>query len=169
VANLKVFKTKKKNIGVLIHEKIKFKCYLGSKGIGKKTREGDKITPIGTFKFSEVFYRPDKVKHLKTCLPKKKINKTSFWCVDPRSKFYNSLQTKKNYICEDLYRNDDLYDIFVTLNYNLDNIKKFRGSAIFLHCNNLSKDYTDGCIALEKNQLLKLLNSIKTYSKLIIF
>ena len=65
MANLKVFKTKKKNIGVLVHDKIKFKCYLGSKGIGKKTREGDKITPIGTFKFSEVFYRPDKVKHYK--------------------------------------------------------------------------------------------------------
>ena len=169
MANLKVFKTKKKNIGVLVHDNIKIKCYLGSKCIGKKTREGDKMTPIGTFRFSEVFYRPDKVKYLKTCLPKKKINKTSFWCIDPRSKFYNSLQTKKNYICEDLFRNDDLYDIFVTLNYNLDIIKKFKGSAIFLHCSDVSKDYTDGCIALEKKQLLKLLNSIKTYSKLIIF
>ena len=169
MANLKVFKTKKKNIGVLVHNKIKFKCYLGSKGIGKKTREGDKITPVGTFKFSKVFYRPDKVKYLKTCLPTKKINKTSFWCVDPRSKFYNSFQKKKNYMCEELYRDDGLYDIFITLNYNLDNTKKFKGSAIFLHCSGLSKKYTDGCIALEKKQLMKLLNSIKSYSKLIIF
>ena len=98
----------------------------------------------------------------------KKINKSSFWCVDPKSKFYNSFQTKKNYVCEDLYRDDDLYDIFITFNYNLGNIKKFKGSAIFLHCRDISKDHTDGCIALEKEILLKLLNSIKTYSKLII-
>ena len=168
MANLKVFKTKKKNIGVLIFNNIKYKCFLGSKGIGGKKREGDKITPIGTFAFSEVYYRPDKVKNIKTSLPLKKINKKSFWCVDPRSKFYNCFQTKKNYICEELYRNDDLYDIFVTLNYNLVNIKKFKGSAIFLHCSDAFKDYTDGCIALEKEQLLKLLYSIKTYSKLII-
>ena len=154
---------------MLVHNKIKFKCYLGSNGIGKKTREGDKITPAGTFKFSEVFYRPDKVQYLKTCLPTKKIRKTSFWCVDPRSRFYNRLQKKKSYICEELYRNDDLYDIFITLNYNLIKTKKFKGSAIFLHCSDLSKNFTDGCIALEKKQLLKLLNSIKTYSKLIIF
>ena len=96
MTNLKVFKTKKKNIGLLVNDKIQYQCYLGSRGIGKKTREGDKITPIGTFEFSEVFYRPDKVKYLKTCLPKKKIYKTSFWCVDSRSRSYNRLQKKKN-------------------------------------------------------------------------
>ena len=142
---------------------------IGSRGIGKKTREGDRITPNGTFEFSEVYYRPDKVKYLKTCLPLKKINKRSFWCIDPKSKFYNSFQTKKNFICEELYRNDNLYDIFITLSYNLENIKKFKGSAIFLHCSDFSKESTDGCIALEKEQLLKILNSIKTFSKLIIF
>ena len=168
MANLKVFKTKKINIGELVHNNIQCECFVGSRGIGKKTREGDKVTPIGTFMFSEVYYRPDKVKYLKTCLPLKKINKKSFWCIDPKSKFYNSFQTKKNYVCEDLYRDDDLYDIFITFNYNLGNIKKFKGSAIFLHCSDISKDHTDGCIALEKEILLKLLNSIKTYSKLII-
>ena len=168
MANLKVFKTKKKNIGVLVHNNIQCKCLLGLGGIGKKTREGDKVTPVGTFNFAEVYYRPDKVKYLKTCLPLKKIDKTSFWCVDPKSKFYNSFQTKKNYICENLYRDDDIYDIFITFDYNLSNIKKFKGSAIFLHCCDIFKDHTDGCIALEKKQLLKLLTAIKTYSKLII-
>ena len=95
MANLKVFKTKKINIGELVHDNIQCKCFVGSRGIGKKTREGDKVTPIGTFMFSEVYYRPDKVKNLKTCLPLKKINKNSFWCVDPKSEFYNSFQTKK--------------------------------------------------------------------------
>ena len=66
--------------------------------------------------------------------------------------------------CED----DDLYDILITFNYNLDNIKKFKGSAIFLHCSDISKDRTDGCIAIKKEILLQLLDSIKIYSKLII-
>ena len=169
MANLKVFKTKKKNIGLLVHNDNQYKCFVGSGGIGKKTREGDKITPRGTFEFSEVYYRPDKIKNLRTCLPIKKINKNSFWCVDPKSKFYNSFLTKKHFVCENLFRYDDLYDIFVTISYNLRTIKKFKGSAIFLHCSDISKDYTEGCIALEKEKLLKLLNSIKTYSKLIIF
>ena len=75
MANLKVFKTKKINIGELVHNNIQCECFVGSRGIGKKTREGDKVTPIGTYMFSEVYYRPDKVKYLKTCLPLKKINK----------------------------------------------------------------------------------------------
>ena len=62
----------------------------------KKTREGDKVTPIGTFEFSEVYYRPDKVKYLKTCLPLKKINKAFFWCVDPKKvNFITAFKQKK--------------------------------------------------------------------------
>ncbi len=95
MANLKVFKTKKKNIGVLVHNKIKFKCYLGSKGIGKKTREGDKITPVGTFKFSKVFYRPDKVKYLKTCLPTKKLTKLLFGVLILEVSFTTVFKKKK--------------------------------------------------------------------------
>ena len=96
MANLKVFKTKKKNIGVLVHDKIHLKCYLGSNGIGKKTREGDKITPVGTFRFSEVFYRPDKVKYFKTCLPKKKFTRPLFGVLIQKVSFIIVSKKKKN-------------------------------------------------------------------------
>ena len=79
----------------MVHNDIQFKCFVGSRGIGKKTREGDKVTPIGTFEFSEVYYRPDRVKYLKTSLPLKKINKTSFWCVDPKVDFITDFKQKK--------------------------------------------------------------------------
>ena len=69
---------------------------LGQRGIGKKTREGDKVTPIGTFDFSEVYYRPDKVKYLKTCLPLKKLIKPLFGVLIQKVNFITAFRPKKN-------------------------------------------------------------------------
>lgn len=170
MTNLRVFKTKKKNIAVLIHKRTEIKCFVGVNGIGKKIREGDKRTPTGTFTFSEVFYRPDKIKLLNVNLPMKKIYKNSFWCVDSKSRFYNQHRGEKNnYTCEKLYRDDHLYDIFITLNFNTDPTRKYKGSAIFIHCCDAKKRYTDGCLAFEKEKIIEILGTIKPYSKLLIY
>ena len=133
--NLYISKTQKKNIAYLRFKEKKIKCYVGLNGIGNKKREGDQVTPKGVFKVLEVFYRPDKVKYLKANFPKIKISKTSFWCTDSRSKNYNSYQTKSCKFCSEfLYREDKLYDIFLTLSYNIKPAKKTKGSAIFIHC-----------------------------------
>ena len=83
------------------------------------------------------------------------------WCDDPKSNFYNQ-QIKLPSICghEKLYRNDSVYDIIIVLNYNMNPIIKGKGSAIFIH---ITKNYkpTQGCIALKKINLIKLLNFIK--------
>ena len=170
MTNLKVFKTKKKNIAKLIFSKNKLSCFVGVNGIKKKVREGDMVTPKGTYKFIEVYYRPDKVKDLKANIPTKKILRNSFWCVDSKSKFYNSYQnnTKKK-LCEELYRNDGLYDILITLDYNINPTKKFKGSAIFIHCSGAKKKFTEGCLALKKKDLVKLIRLIKPQSRLIIY
>ena len=170
MANLEVFKTKKKNIAELTFSKNNLICFVGANGIKKKTREGDKVTPRGTFRFLEIYYRPDKVKNIKSNIPTKRIYKNSFWCVDSKSKFYNCYQNdKKRFLCEELYRNDDLYDILITINYNIKPTKKFKGSAIFIHCSEAEKKSTEGCLALEKRHLVKLVRLIKPQSKLIIY
>ena len=73
-----------------------------------------------------------------------------------------------NYRCEQLYRNDSLYDIVIQTSFNSNPVKKYKGSAIFIHCSEKGKKFTEGCIALEKKELLNLLGKIKRSTKLII-
>ena len=61
--------------GTLIHNKIRYKCAIGKKGIARKKKEGDKKTPAGIFTLGKVFYRKDKIKNLKTNLNKYVIKK----------------------------------------------------------------------------------------------
>ena len=67
----------------------------------------------------------------------------------------------KNYSYEKLYRKDNVYDIIVVLNYNLNPIRRGKGSAIFLHVAKRNYNKTHGCVALKKNELLHLLSKIK--------
>ena len=76
VTNIYVFRSSRKNIAYLHFNQKKVKGFVGYKGIGKKLREGDMITPLGTFSFLEVYYRPDKNNKFKTILPKKKFLET---------------------------------------------------------------------------------------------
>ena len=89
------------------------------------------------------------------------------WCNDPKSKGYNKLiNLPFNYSYEDLFRKENIYDIVLVLNYNMNPIKKNRGSAIFIHI--AKKDYkkTQGCVAVEKLALLKILKEITIYTKI---
>ena len=61
-----------KKSGYLLFKNYKFKCAIGKNGIKKKTKEGDNITPKGTFKLIKIYYRADRIKNLKTKLKKKK-------------------------------------------------------------------------------------------------
>ena len=84
MTNLYIFKTKKKNIASLQYRGNSINCFVGENGIGRKTREGDKITPRGEFKLLKIFYREDKVDIPKTSIPSQKINKNSFGVLTPK-------------------------------------------------------------------------------------
>ena len=156
-----------KESGHLTFKNLKFRCALGKAGIGKKIREGDSITPRGIFKLVKVFYRADKIKNLKTPLKKIRIKKNMGWCDDPKSKFYNKLIILPiNFGCEKLYRSDRLYDLVVVLNYNLNPIIKNKGSAIFIHVAKKTFKKTEGCIALNKENLINLLSVIRKNTKI---
>ena len=150
-----------KKSGYLIFNNFKFRCALGKSGIKKKRREGDFITPKGNYKLIEIYYRADKIQNLKTNLKKIKIRKNMAWCDDPKSNFYNqliNLPTKFGH--EKLYRNDNLYDLIIILNYNMHPIIKNKGSAIFIHVAKRNYAPTQGCIALSKIHLRTLLKNI---------
>ena len=155
-----------KKSGYLKYKNLKYRCALGKAGIKKKEKEGDNITPKGIFKITKIYYRPDRIKNIITKIKKVKIKKNMGWCDDPRSNLYNKqIKLPSIYSHEKLYRKDSIYDIIIVLNYNINPTIKKRGSAIFIH---LTKNYkpTRGCIALKKNDLLKILNILKKNTKI---
>ena len=129
------------------------KCAIGKKGIGYKKKEGDLLTPAGQFKIKYILYRKDRVK-ISTKLEKKIIKKNMGWCDDPKSNQYNKLiKLPFAYNHEKLFKKENIYDIILVLNYNMNPVKKNKGSAIFIHVakNNFKK--TEGCVAVKKQHL----------------
>ena len=156
-----------KNSGFLKYKNLKFRCALGKAGIKRKVKEGDNITPKGIFKITKIYYRPDKIKDIVTPIKKIKIKKNMGWCDDPKSIHYNKqIELPSKFSHEKLYRNDNLYDLILVLNYNTNPIVKNKGSAIFLHITNDSYKKTKGCIALKKNDLIQLVSKISENTKI---
>ncbi len=147
--------------GYLKYKDLKFRCALGKSGIGKKGKEGDNITPRGTFNVIKVYYRGDRIKKLSSKFKLIKITKKMGWCDDPNSKKYNQLiKLPTKYSHEILYRRDNIYDLILVLNYNMKPVIKNKGSAIFIHITKKNYEKTAGCIALKKANLIKLINNI---------
>ena len=155
-----------KKSGYLEFKKLKLRCSLGKAGIKKKIKEGDNITPRGVFKIIKLYYRADKIGKIKTQIRKIKIKKKIGWCDDPRSVFYNKqIKLPNKFSHEKLYRNDNLYDFILVLNYNMNPIVKNKGSAIFIHVAKNNYQPTQGCIGLKKIDLLTILKKIKKNEK----
>ena len=153
----------------LTYQNNKVKCAIGKKGIGRKQKEGDQITPRGTFRVKDILYRKDKINYLRSVIKKTQIKKNMGWCDDPKSKDYNKLiKYPFNYKSEKLYRSNNIYDIILVLDFNMHPIKKNKGSAIFIHISNNKYSPTQGCIAIKKKELLKLIKFIDKKTKIII-
>ena len=156
-----------KKSGYLKYKNFKYRCALGKAGVNKKIKEGDNITPKGVFKITKIYYRADKIKMIKTNIKKIKITQNMGWCDDPVSRFYNQqIKLPSKFSHEKLYRNDGLYDLVAVLNYNTNPVIKNKGSAIFMHISKSSYKKTEGCIALKKDDLIKIVMQIKKNTKI---
>ncbi len=151
----------------LLYKGFRFKCCVGKNNFSKRKIEGDKKTPIGTFKIGNLFYRADRFKRPSTKLKTCRINKNMGWCDDVNHKKYNKLIkiTKKKINHEKLFRRDYKYDFFIHIKYNFNKVVPNKGSAIFIH---LTKHYqtTAGCIALSKKDFLILIKLIDKNTKI---
>jgi L,D-peptidoglycan transpeptidase YkuD (ErfK/YbiS/YcfS/YnhG family) len=111
-------------------------------------------------------FRKDRVKNLKTTLKKIPINRVIGWCDDSKSNKYNKLiKYPYNFSSEKLYRKDNIYDIILVLNYNMNPVKKNKGSAIFIHISKRNYKKTEGCVAIRKKELLKIIINLKKKTK----
>ena len=108
-----------------------------------------------------ILYRKDRVKKIQTKIKKIAIRKDMGWCDDPKSKDYNKLiKLPYAYSFEKLFRKENNYDIILILNYNMNPVIKNKGSAIFIHIAKKKFKKTEGCIALKKIHLLKIIKRI---------
>ena len=159
-----IFVLKNKFINI---DNYNLKCALGKRGRKKNKREGDKFTPIGTYRFIGVYYRKDRINKIKTNLKKKVIKTNMGWCDDSRSKDYNKeIKFPFNYRAEKLYRSDNIYDIIIEISYNKHPTIKKRGSAIFIHIAKRNYSPTKGCIAMSKKDIKFFLKKISKDDKI---
>ena len=155
-----------KNNDTLLYDEFEFKCVIGEKGSTSKKIEGDKKTPKGIYDLGPVYFRKDKISKIRTKLKTIKIQKSMGWCDDTKSKHYNKIiSVSKKLKHEKLFIKKNNYDILIPIKYNTKNIKKNKGSAIFIH---LTKNFkkTLGCVAIRKKDMLVLLKLIKKNTKI---
>lgn len=143
--------------GRLTLGELDFPCALGKAGVTDCKVEGDHKTPLGIFSLRRVLYRPDKLLP-QCCLPLTALRPEDGWCDDSGDKAYNCHVTLPYPArAENLWREDELYDLIVVLGYNDNPVEKGKGSAVFLHIAREDFGGTEGCIALKKEDLLNLL------------
>jgi L,D-peptidoglycan transpeptidase YkuD (ErfK/YbiS/YcfS/YnhG family) len=90
-----------------------------------------------------------------------------YWEDNPYNKNYNmlNLNNKSN---ERLFRKDNIYDILVVIKYNVKPIIPGKGSAIFIHIAKRNYFPTKGCIALDKKDLIFLINKLSMNEEILI-
>jgi L,D-peptidoglycan transpeptidase YkuD (ErfK/YbiS/YcfS/YnhG family) len=143
-------------------------CALGRSGIRAIKREGDGATPRGQFALLDVFYNPDFARRPQTPLPLTPIARHDGWCDAPDDGNYNR-RIRRPYRArsESLWRDDAVYDVVVVLNYNLRPRIRGQGSAIFMHVARPGLRPTEGCIALKREDLLKILTQVRRGSQIV--
>ena len=147
----------------------KIKCSIGKRGLTENKIEGDLKTPKGSFFFKFLLYRQEKIKNINTKLKKIKIKQNFGWCDDSNSKYYNKLiYFPFRHSAEKLYLKKNIYDLILVIKYNMDPVKKNKGSAIFLHLTSKKYMPTKGCIAIKRGDFLKILPYIDKKTKIFI-
>ena len=142
---------------------------IGRSGISPGKREGDGATPAGEFPLRAVWYRPDRLSRPPTNLPVSEIGPDDGWCDDPASPDYNRRVSLPHAAsCERLWREDGLYDVLIVVGHNDDPVAPGGGSAIFVHVAAPGGGPTEGCVALAKPDLLRLLRGLGPESRLIV-
>lgn len=154
--------------GVLRHGSLLVPCALGRGGVRADKREGDGATPLGTFPLRRLWYRADRLDVPSVAgLPTRVIRREDGWCDDSASPQYNQPVTLPHAARhERLWRDDALYDLVVELGYNDAPIVPGAGSAIFLHVARPDYGPTEGCVAVARADLLRLLAGAGTDTRL---
>ena len=103
-------------------------------------------------------YRADRVYLPQTRLAMRPIDERMGWCDAAHHPQYNrlvSLPFADSH--ERMMRSDGLYDICLVLDWNIRERRRHSGSAIFFHLAGPGHPPTEGCIAIARRAMLRLL------------
>jgi len=133
-------------------------------------REGDGATPRGTFALENVKYRRDRSgRPPRTALPVAATRPDDGWCDAIADRNYNRpVSHPYPASAERLWRSDRLYDLLLVVDYNRRPRRRGAGSAIFMHVAGAGLAPTEGCIALSRRDLEKVLAVVGRRTRLIV-
>lgn len=132
---------------------------VGKNGVSAESREGDYRTPKGLFPLDFAFGTENLTD---LSIPYRQLNENCYWVDDPESEYYNQWQETTNITwnsAEHLIDYATSYRYTVVVNYNMNPIVPYKGSAIFLHC--ATGSYTAGCIAVPTADMREILYWLK--------
>ncbi|MCO5064390.1 MAG: L,D-transpeptidase family protein [Rhizobiaceae bacterium] len=134
-----------------------FPCALGRGGIRSLKREGDGATPLADMRLLRGYVRDGRFQY-RSMLPLERISPTLGWCEVPGDRNYNR-PVKMPYAAshERMMRDDHLYDACIVLDWNVRPRVRGRGSAIFFHLARPGFSPTEGCVAVSKQVMRRLL------------
>ena len=155
--------------GVLLAGRLAIPVVLGRSGIRANKREGDGATPRGQFRLRRLWWRPDRSPRPLTLLPIARIDRRVAWCEDPGDRRYNRpFRRSANEPGDRLWRDDQLYDVIIEIDYNTRPRIARRGSAVFLHMARPDRSPTAGCVAFAAGDLRRLLGRLGSKTRILI-
>lgn len=139
---------------------------LGRSGIGADKREGDGRTPAGCWRILALLYRPDHGPRPVSRLPARPIRPHDGWCDDRADRRYNRpvtlpLGQARKVSHEKMWRDDALYDLVLVIDHNQRPRVAGRGSAVFVHLARPGFKATEGCVALRRADMRRLLARLR--------
>lgn len=142
----------------------------GKNGASSEKREGDKKTPLGTYRFTMAFGVKENPGSI---LPYHQLTDTDYWVDDPDSRYYNQLVDSRTVLkdwksAEHMASTVPFYNYGLALDYN-SSCEPGKGSAIFLHCMNGEADTgTSGCVKVSEEYMEKLVKSVDAETRIVI-
>lgn len=153
--------------GILAIGQYRFLCALGKNGFTARKREGDGATPlavmpvIGGCEKNSLRALPH---HLLTL---QRVRPADGWCDAVWDANYNRpVRLPYRNSAEKLCRNDDIYDIVLIPDWNIRRRIQNRGSAIFFHLARPQYTSTEGCIAVSRRTMERILPYISNKTRI---
>ncbi|MDQ0325438.1 L,D-peptidoglycan transpeptidase YkuD (ErfK/YbiS/YcfS/YnhG family) [Rhodopseudomonas julia] len=151
---------------------ITLRCAIGRSGVthAKQKREGDGKSPIGRYGLEWCALRPDR----RPPMPRPQLativlRQSDGWCDEPTSSAYNrAVRLPVSISTETMWRPDGLYDAVIGLSHNTAPRQRRMGSAIFFHLARPGLQGTEGCVAIPRAAMRRILPFLSEKTQMVI-